>query len=230
MRQATALGLCSLTEMGGRSFFFNCKNQARRRTGMAMYSYDQVLTDVRHVYEQLTGLPAPKIDVKKARFPLPGSGDPAALVQSEINYLNMYLINSGLSLRLSKTPTWAPAAEVYETPQNYIVDIEVAGLADEEVTCQVINNTLIVSGSRRFRRVSEDARYHASERVYGAFERLFPLPRYVQPERLTTTLDNGILEIAIPKIDESGRAEAHETPRAKSTAGHDEKTGGKKGQ
>jgi HSP20 family molecular chaperone IbpA len=197
---------------------------------MAMYSYDQVLTDVRQVYEQLTGLPAPKIDVKNPRFPLPGSADPAALVQSEINYLNMYLINSGLSLRLSKTPTWAPAAEVYETPQYYMVNIEVAGLTQDEVSCQVINNTLIVSGSRRFRRVSEEAKYHASERVYGAFERLFPLPRYVQPEKLKTNFTNGVLEIAIPKTDSSGRTEeVHETPRPKPTAGHDEKTGGKKG-
>lgn len=198
---------------------------------MAMYSYDQVLTDVRQVYEQLTGLPAPKIDVKNPRFPLPGSTDPAALVQSEINYLNLYLINSGLSLRLSKTPTWAPAAEVYETPQRYIVNIEAAGLTEEDVTCQTVNNTLIVSGSRRFRRVSEDARYHASERVYGAFERLFPLPSYVQPDKLRTTFANGILEIAIPKTDAASQSEgAHETPRAKTTTTHEEKTGGKKGQ
>jgi len=198
---------------------------------MAMYSYDQVLTDVRQVYEQLTGLPAPKIDVKNPRFPLPSSADPAALVQSEINYLNMYLINSGLSLRLSKTPTWAPAAEVYETPRDYIVNIEVAGLAEDEITHQVINNTLIVSGSRRFRRVSEEARYHASERVYGAFERLFPLPSRVQPEKLRTKLSNGVLEIAIPKIEAGGRSEeAHETLRGKPTSGHEEKTGGKKGQ
>jgi len=198
---------------------------------MAMYSYDQVLTDVRQVYEQLTGLPAPKIDVKNPRFPLPGSADPAALVQSEINYLNMYLINSGLSLRLSKTPTWAPAAEVYETPRDYIVNIEVAGLAEDEISHQVINNTLIVSGSRRFRRVSEEARYHASERVYGAFERLFPLPSRVQPEKLRTKLSNGVLEIAIPKIEAGGRTEeAHETLRGKPTSGHEEKPGGKKGQ
>jgi HSP20 family molecular chaperone IbpA len=198
---------------------------------MAMYSYDQVLTDVRQVYEQLTGLPAPKIDVKNPRFPLPGSADPAALVQSEINYLNMYLINSGLSLRLSKTPTWAPAAEVYETPRDYIVNIEVAGLTEDEIFHQVINNTLIVSGSRRFRRVSEEARYHASERVFGAFERLFPLPSRVQPEKLRTKLSNGVLEIAIPKIEAGGRTEeAHETQRGKPTSGHEEKTGGKKGQ
>ena len=198
---------------------------------MAMYSYDQVLTDVRQVYEQLTGLPAPKIDVKNPRFPLPGSADPAALVQSEINYLNMYLINSGLSLRLSKTPTWAPAAEVYETPRDYVVNIEVAGLTEEDVSCQVTNNTLIVRGARQFRRVSEEARYHASERVYGAFERLFPLPSHVQPEKLKTKFSDGILEITIPKAEAAGRAEeAHETPRGKSTSGHEEKSGGRKGQ
>ena len=198
---------------------------------MAMYSYDQVLTDVRQVYEQLTGLPAPKIDVKSPRFPLPGSADPAALVQSEINYLNMYLINSGLSLRLSKTPTWAPAAEVYETPRDYVVNIELAGLTEGEVSCQVINNTLVVSGSRRFRRVSEESRYHASERAYGAFERLFPLPSHVQPEKLKTKLTNGVLEIAIPKTEASSRHdETHEIARGRAASGHEEKSGGKKGQ
>ena len=198
---------------------------------MAMYSYDQVLTDVRQVYEQLTGLPAPKIDVKNPRFPLPGSADPAALVQSEINYLNMYLINSGLSLRLSKTPTWAPAAEVYETPDDYVVDIEVTGLGEHEVSCQVINNTLIVSGSRRFRRVSEEATYHSSERAYGTFERLFPLPNHVQPEKLRTKFSRGMLEISIPKSETTGRHEnAHETTRGKQAAASEEKTGGKKAQ
>jgi len=196
---------------------------------MAMYSYDQVLTDVRQVYEQLTGLPAPKIDVKNPRFPLPGSADPAALVQSEINYLNLFLVNSGLSLRLSKIPTWAPAAEVYETPREYIVNLEVAGLNDEDVSCQITNNTLIVKGSRRFRRVSEEARYHTSERAYGAFERLFPLPGHVQSEKLTTRFTNGMLEIIIPKTDTPGKTEElHETPR-KSGSAHEEKTGGKKG-
>src|SRR5215471_8368783 len=174
---------------------------------MAMYSYDQVLTDVRQVYEQLTGLPAPKIDVKKPRFPLPGSVDAAALVQSEINYLNLYLVNSGLSLRLSKMPTWAPAAEVYETPRDYVVNIELAGLREEDVSCQVINNTLVVSGSRRFRRISEEAKYHASERAYGAFERLFPLPSHLAPEKLRTKFADGVLEVHVPKLEADIRSD-----------------------
>src|SRR6266404_849830 len=174
---------------------------------MAMYSYDQVLTDVRQVYEQLTGLPAPKIDVKNPRFPLPGTADPAVLVQSEINYLNLYLINSGLSLRLSKTPTWAPPAEIHETAKDYVICLEVSGLNDEDVSCQVVNNTLIVRGARRFRRVSEDSKYHLSERVYGAFERLFPLPSHVRSDELRTKFSDGILEIAIPKTETASRAE-----------------------
>ena len=177
---------------------------------MAMYSYDHVLTDVRQVYEQLTGLPAPKIDVKNPRFPLPDNIDQASLVQSEINYLNLYLINTGLSLRLSKTPTWAPPAEVYETPKDYVVCLELAGLNEEEVTCQVVSNTLIVRGARKFLRAGEDSRYHVSERAYGAFERVFPLPSYVsnvQADALGTKLSDGILEIALPKTETASRAE-----------------------
>jgi hypothetical protein len=75
---------------------------------MRMYSYDQVLADVKDVYEQLTGLPAPEIDIKKPRFPLPKGINPVGLVQSEINQLNMCLINSGVSWRLAKSPAWAP--------------------------------------------------------------------------------------------------------------------------
>jgi len=168
---------------------------------MAMYSYDQVLTDVRTVYEQLTGLPAPKVDVKNPRFPLPRGVDPVALVQSEIDYLNLYLINSGISLRLSKTPTWTPPAEVYETPEEYVVCVELAGLAESDVRVQQINNVLIVRGSRRFRRASEEAQYHSSERIYGTFERLFPLPNYVQADKLQTSFSDGILEITMPKIE-----------------------------
>src|SRR5438105_1661318 len=147
---------------------------------MAMYSYDQVLTDVRHVYEQLTGLPAPKVDVKNPRFPLPKGIDPVALVQSEIDYLNLYLVNSGISLRLSKAPTWTPPGEVYETPEEYVVTLELAGMTEEDVQVHDINNILVVRGTRRFRRANEEAQYHTSERIYGTFERVFPLPSYVE--------------------------------------------------
>jgi HSP20 family protein len=176
---------------------------------MRMYSYDQVLTDAKDVYEQLTGLPAPEIDIKKPRYPLPKGVNPIALVQSEINQLNMCLINSGISSQLSKSPAWAPSAEVYETQDAYMVNLDLPGLGQEDVKITQTNNILTVRGARRFKKANEEAVYHNSERIYGAFERLFPLPSNVQPERMKNKFINGILQITIPKTkaNGSGRSE-----------------------
>jgi HSP20 family molecular chaperone IbpA len=175
---------------------------------MSMYSYDQVLTDVRQVYEQLTGLQAPKIDTKNPKFPIPKGVDPIALVQNEINQMNLYLVSSGISLRLSKTPTWSPRAEVYETPQEYVIKLELAGVSEADVKIQNIDSILIVRGTRQFRRDVEDAQYHTSERAYGMFERFFPLPNSVQPDNLHTRMSHGILEIVLPKIGASAGSAA----------------------
>ena len=171
---------------------------------MTTYSYDQVLTDVREVYEQLTGLPSPKVDVRKPRFPLPKEVDPVALVQSEINYLNLYLINSGISLRLSKTPSWAPPADVYETPRELVFNVELPGLGKDDVTITHADNLLIVRGHRRFKRAGEETQYHRSERNYGAFERLFPLPGNVRADDLRVNFSEGILTITLPKAEVVG--------------------------
>jgi len=177
---------------------------------MNMYSYDQVLTDVKDVYEQLTGLPAPAIDIKKARYPLPTGVNPVPLVQSEINQLNMFLINSGISWRLSKSPAWTPPVEVYETQDAYMINLELPGLGQEDVKVTQTNNILTVRGARRFKKVSEESTYHSSERTYGTFERLFPLPSNVQPERMKTKFISGVLQIVFPKIKAEGAGRSEE--------------------
>lgn len=175
---------------------------------MRMYSYDQVLTDVKDVYEQLTGLPAPEIDVKKPRYPLPKGVNPMSLVQSEIDQLNMYLINSGISGQLSKAPMWAPPVEIYETQDAYVINLELPGMSQEDVSVTQANNILTVRGTRRFKKASEESRYHTSERSYGTFERLFPLPGNAQTEKIRNKFTSGILQITIPKIksESSGRS------------------------
>lgn len=173
---------------------------------MAVFSFDQTLADVRNVYEQLTGLPAPKIDVKNPRFPFSPGVDPVSMVQSEINYLNLFLINSGLSLQLSKVPTWAPPSEVYETPDEYVICLEVAGMSEKDISVNVLNNTLVVRGTRRFRRVSEDAQYRSSERVYGTFERFFPIPGHAQLDKPQVRLANGLVEIVFAKSGDSDKS------------------------
>jgi HSP20 family protein len=173
-----------------------------------MYSYDQVLADVKDVYEQLTGLPAPEIDIKKPRYPLPKGVNPVSLVQSEIDQLNMYLINSGISGQLSRAPMWTPPAEIYETQEAYVINLELPGMSQDDVNVSQANNILTVRGTRRFKKASEESRYHTSERSYGTFERLFPLPSNAQTEKIRNKFTSGILQITIPKIksESSGRS------------------------
>lgn len=176
---------------------------------MRMYSYDQVLADVKDVYEQLTGLPAPQIDVKKPRHPLPSGVNPVPLVQTEINQLNMFLLTSGVSWRLSKSPAWTPAAEVYESQDAYVISLDLPGLGHDDLKVTHTNNILTVSGARRFKKASEESAYHSSERVYGTFERFFPIPSNTQPERMKSKFNSGILQITIPKAkaDQPGKSE-----------------------
>ncbi|HKF53992.1 MAG TPA: Hsp20/alpha crystallin family protein [Blastocatellia bacterium] len=166
---------------------------------MAMYSYDRVLSDVRQVYEQLNGVKAPRIDPRNPRFPLPKGVDPVSLVQSEINYLNLFLLNSGMSLRLSRIPAWTPNSEVFETSKEYVIDLELPGVGKDDVQVQHFNSFIIVRGARRFQRKSDDAVYLGSDRVYGTFERLYQVPPYLEPDRLRTFWNDGVLEITIPK-------------------------------
>jgi HSP20 family molecular chaperone IbpA len=193
-----------------------------------MYSYDQVLTDVTQLYEQLTGSPAPKIDVKNPRFPLPQGVDPVGLVQSEINFLNRYLINTGISQRLSKMPTWTPRAEVYETPEEFVIRLELAGLTSEDVTLSPVNNNLVVRGIRRFRRPSEDAQYLNSELIYGSFERFIPLPHYVSVSDLEKSFENGVMELRMRKAGATAASRGPGEQRTKDKAATHEKETGKK--
>jgi len=176
---------------------------------MRMYSYDQVLADVKEVYESLTGFPAPQVDIKKPRHPLPSGINPVPLVQTEINQLNMFLMNSGASWRLSKSAAWTPTAEVYETQDAYFVCLDMPGIGQEDLKIALSNNILTVSGARRFKKATEESAYHISERIYGAFERFFPIPSNTQPERMKSKFNSGILQITIPKTktDPSGKSE-----------------------
>ena len=191
---------------------------------MSMYSYDEVLADVRHVYEQLTGLPAPKVDVKRPQFPLPAGVDPVSYVQREIDYLNLYLVHSGIATRVSRAPSWAPTAEVYETPKEYVIVVELAGVPKDSV--EVIEGDGIVSvrGTRNFRRVSEEARYLASDRTYGAFERHFAVPVNVRIEKMRFDFEDGLLTITFPRTEAgTARKQSGQESAAEHKGGADKK-------
>lgn len=98
--------------------------------------------------------------------------------------------------------TWAPAVDVSETAEMIQVKVEVPGMTENDIKIHYEDGLLTVSGDRQFER-KDDRSYHRIERSYGAFTRTFNLPRSVDPSKIAANYRNGILEIDIPKKDES---------------------------
>ena len=98
--------------------------------------------------------------------------------------------------------TWAPAVDVAEETDKILVRVEVPGMNENDLKVSFEDGLLTLSGERQFER-KEDRNYHRIERAYGSFVRTFSLPRSVDTSKIAANYKNGILEIEIPKLEES---------------------------
>ena len=106
-----------------------------------------------------------------------------------------------------RSRTWQPRADICETPESFLVTVELAGLPAEGIN-QQIEVTLTPDGSAliiRGRRDEPDGmrnrvRCHQLEIIYGPFERVIPLPKglRIARENLTATYRDGLLLIELP--------------------------------
>ena len=97
---------------------------------------------------------------------------------------------------------WNPAVDVLEENERIIVKIEVPGVEEKDLRLTFQDGLLTVSGERQFEQ-KDGRNYHRIERAYGSFTRTFTLPRSVEGSKIEASYRNGILEIEIPKREES---------------------------
>ena len=91
---------------------------------------------------------------------------------------------------------WFPAVDVTETEQEYVFDVDLPGLAPEEIQVRVDSDGLSVGGQRVPKhRSGEPVRV---ERPSGAFLRHFQIPQDAHGE-IRATFGEGVLELRVPK-------------------------------
>jgi len=98
--------------------------------------------------------------------------------------------------------TWAPALDVYETKDDIVLNFELPGVREKDVTLSITGDLLTLKGERAFDRDVKEDSYHQVERVFGKFERSVRLPMAVQPEKVRATYRDGVLEVRLPKAEE----------------------------
>jgi len=92
-----------------------------------------------------------------------------------------------------------PAIDVYETPSEYIIEMELPGVDGEDVKVLLFSSRLEVSGFKRELNAPQGSRYTRLEREYGAFRRDVVVPGAVDPDRAFAGLENGVLTIVLQK-------------------------------
>jgi HSP20 family protein len=93
---------------------------------------------------------------------------------------------------------WSPPVEVLERDGKLIVRAEMPGLNPDQINLEITDDKLIISGEREQEHEERRGNVYRSERRYGAFYRVVPLPDGVDPEQTNATFENGVLEISMP--------------------------------
>jgi HSP20 family protein len=94
-----------------------------------------------------------------------------------------------------------PAADMYETDKELIVELDVPGFEEKELALEVSDHTLTIKGERTAEKEEKRKSYYLHERLEKHFERRFVLPPELDTERIGAKFHTGVLEVHVPKIE-----------------------------
>jgi HSP20 family protein len=94
---------------------------------------------------------------------------------------------------------WMPAMDLVEGEDNFVLRADLPGLTQDDIKIEFEGRTLTVSGERKAENEVKKDGYVRVERAFGSFSRSLTLPQGVDPEAVSASFDNGVLEVTIPK-------------------------------
>lgn len=98
---------------------------------------------------------------------------------------------------------WLPPADLYKTPNGWLLKVEMAGVAPETISVRVSGRWITVQGQRRDTLISEGHTCYSMEIVYCTFKRTFELPSDLDRAHVSSEYDLGMLLLTI--IPETGK-------------------------
>ena len=95
--------------------------------------------------------------------------------------------------------SWTPAMDVSEDEQGLLLELEIPGLAPEEVEVTTEQGLLTIRGEKSATRQREGVRSLVTERTHGRFVRTLQLPQGVNESAVEAEFANGLLRIRVPR-------------------------------
>ena len=113
-------------------------------------------------------------------------------------------------------PDWAPAVDIAETPEEFLIKAELPEVKKEDVKVTVENGVLRIEGERRQEKEEKTKKFHRIERAYGSFVRTFTVPDNIDEAKVSAEFKERRAERSLSQNGE-GEAQGH---RGQGGVGH----------
>jgi HSP20 family protein len=97
---------------------------------------------------------------------------------------------------------FVPLAEMEETNEAIHLRLEIPGMDAKDLNVEVSAESVSISGERKSESRTEEKGMTRTEFRYGKFQRVIPLPRLIQNDKVTAEYKDGILNLTLPKAEE----------------------------
>lgn len=131
--------------------------------------------------------------VRRGDYPL-SSWDPFRMMREMLRFDPFFR-----DMSRGDREVWMPNFEVRENGNAIKLAADLPGAKREDVDINVTGNTLTITGKREAEERSKDEHVHYYERSFGQFSRSFTLPEYADVDHITSSLQDGVLMVVIPK-------------------------------
>jgi HSP20 family protein len=95
---------------------------------------------------------------------------------------------------------WRPTADIYETDDQYVFEIEVPGIDPEKIEISIYRNALVIAGDRKLKPFTSKGKFHLAEIRQGPFCFEFPLAERIDLDNIDMNYEDGILSVVLNKI------------------------------
>jgi HSP20 family protein len=102
----------------------------------------------------------------------------------------------------ARTQRWMPAMDLVEADDHFLLKADLPGLSEDDVSIEVQDNVLTVSGERKAEHERKEKGFYRLERSFGRFSRSLTLPEGVNADAISANFDKGVLQVSIPKPEE----------------------------
>jgi HSP20 family protein len=123
--------------------------------------------------------------------------------QNQVYRLMSDLFKDAKPLAYQPDRSFSPPMDIYETEDQLVVVMEIAGMKAEAIQVTFDKDILSISGSRNEPSSPTKTRLHQMEIDYGRFQRTLRIPFPLKSDDFRATYRQGFLVITVPKAQES---------------------------